>query len=715
MKKTKTNSNAKINALLEIGLEEVPARFMPAILADLKQKAEKELQASRLSFGSIETYGTPRRIVLYLEGLPNKQDDLTKEVRGPHKQVAFADNGTPTKAGEGFAKGQGVAVSDLQVRKVGDKEFVFASVREKGIETDKLLESLFPKLIKSLYLPISMRWGSVDFKFIRPLHWLVALCGKKILSFEISGIRSSNKTFGHRFLGGKPIIINTAKGIDIKGFKAALLKGRVMLDQNERKAKISDMVKEMAKKLGGSALIEGGILDEVNYLVEWPVPLSGGFKKEYLSLPKDVLVTVMKKHQKYVSVFDSAGRILPLFVNITNGVKKEDLKNVQEGNERVLSARLYDAKFFFDEDRKKSLEDLVPKLEKVAFYDKLGSISEKVERIVALSDWIAKELKLAQSQRDDIKHIAQLCKADLMTQMVYELPELQGVMGREYSLLEGKPKEIANGIFEHYLPRHSEDIMPSSIEGAVVGIADKIDSIVGCFSINLIPTGSEDPFALRRQAQGIVSVLMNKKINLELDDLIGKAYKLYEPLFLGELFTSGNVKYNDVQKVTSDVLAFIAARVRSVLLESGTKYDVADAVLSHFADVQDVCEKGKVLSRRLKEEWFKGVVFTADRISRLAVNAARENVVEADFVQEEERALYALYLEVNSAIGEAINRNDYETALKELSKFTKPVEDFFVKVMVMDKNEKVKANRLALLKTLERMYLEIADLPKIVM
>ncbi len=713
MKKTETNK--KINALLEIGLEEVPARFMPAILADLKQKAEKELQASRLLYGSIETYGTPRRLVLYIEGLPHKQDDLKKEVRGPHKQVAFAENGAPTKAGEGFANGQGVSVSDLKIKKVGDKEFVFASVTEKGIETDKVLGSLFPKLIRSLYLPISMRWGSVDFKFIRPLHWILAVCGKKVMNFEIAGIRSSNKTFGHRFFGSKPITINTAKGINIKDFKSALLKGKVMLDQNERKAQISDMVRETAKRKGGTALIEGDILDEVNYLVEWPVPLSGGFKKEYLSLPKDVLVTVMKKHQKYISVSDPAGRILPLFVNIANGVRKEGLKNVQEGNERVLAARLYDAKFFFDEDRKKFLEDRLPKLEKVAFYDKLGSVSEKVERIVALSDWIAKELKLNQSQRENIKRIAQICKADLLTQMVYELPELQGVMGREYSLLEGKPKEIANGIFEHYLPRHSEDIMPSSIEGAVVGIADKMDSIVGCFSINLIPSGSEDPFALRRQAQGIVSVLLNRKINLELEDLIGKSYKLYEPLFLGEIFTAGNVKYNNAQKVTSDVLSFLAARVKAVLIEGNTKYDVADAALSHFGDVLDVCEKAKVLSRRLKEEWFKGIVFTADRISRLAVNATRENVVEADFVQEDERSLYALHLDVNARIGEAIGRNDYETALKELSNMTKPVDDFFVKVMVMDKNEKVRANRLALLKTLERMYLEIADFPKIVM
>jgi len=713
--KSKTNPNIKINALFEVGLEEVPARFMPAILDDLKQKAEKELQASRLPCGSISTYGTPRRIVLYIEGLPKKQEDITKEVKGPHKQAAFGNNGVPTKAAEGFANSQGVRVSDLKIKKIGDKELVFASVAEKGIETEKVLEILFPRLIKSLYLPISMRWGDVDFRFIRTLHWILAICGSKTLNFEIAGIKSSNRTSGHRYFSSKPTVINAAKGIDINAFKGILLKGKVILDQDERRAKISEMVKAAAKKLGAEALLDKDLLEEVNYLVEWPVALSGSLKKEYLSLPKDVLVTAMKKHQKYFSVTDSAERILPFFINVTNGVKNEDLKNVREGNERVLAARLSDAKYFFDEDRKKFLEDLVPDLTKVAFCEKLGSVYEKVERIGALSDWIAKELKLSPSQKENIKQVAKLCKSDLLTQMVYEFPELQGIMGREYSLLEGKPKEIANGIFEHYLPRHSDDQLPVSVEGAVVGIADKIDSIVGCFSINLIPSGSEDPYALRRQAHGIVSILLKRKINLELDDLVEKSYKLYEPLFLGEIFTAGKVKYNEIQRVMPDVLSFIAARIKAILLEGKIQYDVADAVLSNFADVLDSCEKSKVISRHLKDEWLKGIVFTADRITRLAVNAARENVMEADFIQDEERSLYALYLDINAKIGQAIEKNDYETALKELSKMTKPVDDFFVKVMVMDKNEKVRANRLALLKTLERMYSEIADFSKIVM
>jgi glycyl-tRNA synthetase beta chain len=706
---------AKINALLEIGLEEVPARFMTALLADLKEKAEKELQSARLPFKSVQTFGTYRRLVLYIEGLPAKQEDISKEVKGPSREQAFGGNGTPTKAAEGFAASQSVMISDLKIKKVGEKEFVFASVTEKGVETDRILEQMLPKVIKSLYLPISMRWGSTDLKFIRPVHWIFAACGSKVINFSIADIKASNKTYGHRSLGNKPIIINISKGIDIKNFTAALLKAKVMLDQDERREKISSMIKSSAKKLGAVPLLDKDLLEEVNYLCEWPVALSGRFDREFLKLPKDVLITSMKKNQKYFSAVDSAEKLMPVFVNIADGTKAEDIKAVAEGNERVLVARLNDAKFFFDEDRKNLLAENVPKLTKVAFYEKLGSMYEKVERISALSAWIAKELRLPDAKKNNIKEIAALCKADLLSQMVYEFPSLQGVMGREYSLIEGKPKEIAAGIFEHYLPRHAEDELPSSIEGAVVGLADKIDSIVGCFSIDLIPSGSEDPYGLRRQAHGIVSILLGRKTGLALDELVEKAYKLYEPLFLGEVFTAGKVKYNEVSKVIPGVLSFIAARLKGIMLEEGISYDVADAVLAGFEDVLDAHEKAKAVSKSLKEEWLKGIVFTADRITRLAVNANRDNVIETDFVSEDERSLYALFLDVNNSVNELLERSDYEKALRELARMTKPVDDFFIKVMVMDKNEKLRANRLALLKTLERMYLEIGDLSKIVM
>jgi len=708
-------STKQKNALFELGLEEIPARFMPGMLADLKDKAKKELEAARLPFKSVETYGTPRRLVLYIEGLPEKQRDLSKEIKGPTREAAFGKNGTPTPAAEGFAKSHGISISDLKIKKVGEKEFVFALATEKGLATEKILERILPQIIKSLYLPISMRWGKVDYRFVRPIHWIFAACGSKVLNLEIAGIKASNSTYGHRSMGLKPIPVSVSGGITVDTLKKALLKGRVVLDQDERKKRIIDAVKGAAKKLGGEALIDNDLLDEVNFLVEWPEVISGGFRKDYLELPKDVLVTTMKKNQKYFSVIDQSGGLLPFFICVTNGIRKEDARGVREGNEKVLTARLSDAKFFFTEDRKKPLDDRIPGLAKVSFYEKLGTVYEKVERITALSGWIAKELKLPDRQKENINEIARLCKADLLTQMVYEFPELQGVMGREYSLLEGQSKDIAVGISEHYLPRHMDDKLPSSMEGAVVGIADKIDSIVGCFSIGLIPSGSEDPFALRRQAHGIVSVILDKKTNLALDLLTEKAYKLYEPLFLGEIFTSGKVKYNDVQKVIPEVLSFIASRVKNILLDGKIRYDVAEAVLSNFEDVLDSCEKAKVIEKALKQDWFKGIVFTADRVTRLAVNSTRENVTESDFITDDERSLHELHLSVNFEVGQALEKGDYEKALKELSRMTKPVDDFFVKVMVMDKDEKLKTNRLALLKTIERMYLEVADFPKIVM
>jgi glycyl-tRNA synthetase beta chain len=709
--KAKPNAKSKMNALFEIGLEEIPSRFMPAILADLKEKAKKELDEARLTYGSITTLGTPRRLVLSVEGLPVKQADIQKEVKGPSKDFAYK-NGAPTKAIEGFASGQGVKVSDLTLKKLGDKEFVFADVNIKGIETEKLLKDLFPKIMKNMYMPISMRWADVDYKFIRPLHWFLAIAGNSVIDFEIAGIRSSNKTYGHRNTGSKPITIKTSSLDELKN---ALLKVNVLLDQDKRRALISNMVKDAAKKLGGQAVLYEDLLDEVNYLVEWPMVLTGTFKKDYLELPKDVLVTSMKKNQKYFAVTDASGKLLPAFINITNGIKPADSKNVIEGNEKVLIARLNDAKFFFGEDRKKTMSELVPSLSKVAFIEKLGSMLEKTDRIVALSGLIAHELNLPDQKKENIKSIAKLCKADLLTHMVYEFPSLQGVMGREYSLIEGKPKEVAQGIYEHYLPRFTGDEVPVSIEGAVVSIADKLDSIVGCFSIGLVPTGSEDPFALRRCAQGIVTILLSKKLNLSLDVIIEKAYKLYEPIFLGELFASGKIKYNDVQKVIPEALSFISARLKGNLIEEGIKYDIADAVITSFEDVLDVKQRADAVTKAYKMDWFKGIVFTGDRISRLATNATRGNIIESDLVSDEEKALNQLYLKVNDTVASCMQKGDYFSGIKALSDMTEAVEVFFNKVMVMDKDEKLKANRLALLKTIDRMYKGIADFSKIVM
>jgi len=708
-------SRKSINALLEIGLEEVPSRFMSVLLADIREKAGKELESLRLSSRSIQTFGTPRRLVLYLEGLPHKQEDLQKEVRGPQRAAAYNGNGNPTPALLGFAKSQGVPITELKIKKVGDKEFVFANVTEKGKSMEYLLEQMFPRLIRALYLPISMKWGCIDYRFIRPIHWITATCGSSRLNFTVADVASSNKTCGHRLLSGKQLTFENKNGTDIKTFKALLAKNCVMLDQDERREEIKKMVSSSAKKAGGTALLDPDLLEEVNFLVEWPNVVTGSYKKEFLALPRDVLITTMKKHQKYFAVIDDSGRLVPAFVNITNGTKGQDLKDVSYGNERVLAARLNDAKFFFDEDRKKFLADRTPGLANVAFYEKLGNMKQKVDRITVLSEWISKELKLPDQKRANIREISQLCKSDLLTQMVYELPELQGIMGREYALLEGKPADIANGLAEHYLPRSSGDVLPRSIEGAIVAIADKIDSITGCFSIGIIPTGSEDPFGLRRQAQGIVSIILEKKLNLELDILIERSYGLYENIFKGDVFASGKIKNREVQKVIPDALGFLASRMKSVMTEKGIRYDVADAVLAVFDDPLDSYDKAVSISKNLKATWFPGIVATADRVRRLAVNATRGNVVEADLATDTEKDLYQLCLDVNGAVSQALAKDDHDAALKEYSRMTDPVENFFNKVMVMDKDERLKANRLALLRSMERMFLEYADFSKMVM
>jgi len=700
------------NALLEIGLEEVPARFMSGFLLDLKKKAEEKLAQSRLKYSKVETLGTLRRLTLYIENLAIKQEDIVEEIKGPSKSAAFDEKGNPTKAAQGFAKKQGVKLSDLEIKSVGKTEFVFAKVKRKGLGTPEVLTQLFPDIITLLYFPLSMRWGTTDLRFIRPIHWILALYEKKIIKFELGGIKSGNKTYGHRFFdGGRPIVISSKKGIDLKAYEKILLGHGVVVDQNKRKEKIKVEVKKAAK---GRPLIEEDLLEEVNYLVENPVAAIGKFNSDYLKLPKEVLIITMKKNQKYFPVLGGRGELLPSFVVVTDGTRKKDIKGVVQGNERVLTARLSDAEFFFKEDKKVALKDRVGELKKVAFYEKLGSMFEKKERIKAMSSWFAKELELSEVEIKKIEKIAELSKADLVTQMVFEFSELQGIMGREYALAEGEEKAVAQGIFEHYLPRHPGDDLPTSIEGTTVGLADKFDSIIGCFSVQLIPSGSEDPYMLRRQAHSIIQIILKKKLDISLEDVIERCYKLYEPVFLEHLFKKGETGYKDFAGIKKSVLDFLAQRLKGVILEEGVRYDVADASLSMFNSIVDVYEKSKVVMKYLGSDKLKGIVLTSDRIMRLAKEATRENIIESDFAEDGEKSLHDLYLKINWAVGEALGKRDFREALEELAKMTAPVDKFFVDVLVMHKDEKLKLNRLALLKNLERMYLEVADFPKIV-
>lgn len=700
-----------LNALLEIGCEEIPARFMPGFLKDLGEKAEEKLKQERISFSNVQTLGTYRRLTLYIEDIAKKQPDLAEELKGPPAERAFDSSGKPTQAAIGFAKSQGISVEDLTVKTVGGKNYVFAQVVRKGKTAEKVLATLFPEIIASLYQPLTMRWGSLDFKFIRPIHWIVALCGNKVVKFELAGIKSSAKTQGHRYTKLKAQS-SKLKIAELLSYEKLLAKLGVIVDQEVRKDLIRKKVEAAAKKAKSAVLIEEDLLDEVTFLVENPIPYVGTLKKEFLSIPQDVLITSMKKNQKYFPLMNKAGKLEAKFIVVTDGCNNAKVVN---GNEKVLSARLADAKFFFEEDKKLPLKVRVADLEKVGFFEKLGTMTHKVERISELAAWFAKRLGLDEAGIKNVRRIAELCKADLTTKMVYEFPELQGVMGREYALLSGEEPLVAQGIFEHYLPRHAEDELPKSLEGKAVALADRLDSLVGCFSVGAIPTGSVDPYGLRRAVNGIIRVILENKIDILLDEAIEHSYKLYEPVFLGYLFEKGETGYQDFPKIKKQILSFIAARLKPMFLEKGIRYDVVDAVLGDCNDVLDCSIKVGVLDKSVAKDWFAGIVRSADRVSRIAKKVPREEVIEADLAEAEEKELYSIYMKANWEIGEAINNEDWKKALQGLAVLTDPIEAFFDKVLVMHKEERLKVNRLALLKSIERLYLRVADFRKVVL
>ncbi|MFH2033499.1 MAG: glycine--tRNA ligase subunit beta [Candidatus Margulisiibacteriota bacterium] len=683
------------NVLLEIGCEEIPARFMPGFLDDLMQKARLKLEAAQLTFSKIETIGTYRRLALYIENISDCQPDITTEVMGPPAEIAYKD-GAPTGAAFGFAKKQGVDVNDLQSKEARGKQYIFAIVHRKGEATAKVLPQLLPDIITSMYMPLAMRWGDMDFKFIRPIHWILAMYGDRVVKFELAGIKSGNLSEGHRFIGAKGPGHQGIKVLmaDLKEYKSKLLKAGVMVDPDVRRKKIE----AEAKKISPDVLIEKDLLEEVNFLVEFPIAVMGTFEASFLKLPQDVLITSMKKNQKYFPTVKNK-RLQEMFVITTDGSPRKYHKNIREGNQKVIGARLSDAKFFFDEDLKKPLKSRVEDLKNIEFFKGLGTMHDKVERLKKLSEYIARHLKIEDHRVGQAVRVSELCKADLLTQMVFEFPELQGIVGREYALAGGESEDVAAGIFEHYLPRHADDILPKTGPGMIVALADKIDSIVGCFSEGAAPSGSEDPYGIRRMAFGVVRIILENKLDILLDEVITASYKLYkkEP------------------KELDNILEFMAQRMKPILNEAGVRHDVMDAALYNFNDVLDTYQKALVMMKVVKEPWFEGIVTTADRVGRIAKNAVRENVIEKDLAEPLEKELYQLYMKVNWEAQEKYDKGDFLGALKELARLTQPVHEFFEKVLVMHEDERIKTNRLALLKSINNTFLNFADLAKIVL
>jgi glycyl-tRNA synthetase beta chain len=682
--------------LLEIGTEEIPAGFIPQALMDLESLAKKELEASRIDFNGIKNLGTPRRLVLVIESVSEKQrDEETKKI-GPSKQSAFDEKGNPTKAAIGFAKSQSVPVESLTMIQTEKGEYVCAVKKEPGKPTSEILSSLLPKWILSIPFQKSMRWADVPIRFARPIHWILALFGGKVVPFEVGNIRSENMTFGHRFMHSGPI--------PVKDFQSYLQKTReafVIVDPVERKKRIEDEMIREGAKVSGRVLKDEELLHEVNFLVEYPVALCGTFDNKFLSLPREILVHSMKEHQRYFPLVDDHGTLLPHFVCISN-INPKNREVVVKGNEKVLRARLSDAAFFFEDDLKIPLEKRVEQLKKVVFQAKLGTSYEKVMRFKQLALWMTE--RIDPKLQEMAGRTSLLCKADLVTGMVGEFPKLQGIVGREYALLSREKPEVAEAIYEHYLPGFAGDRLPSSPIGDIVSIADKMDTIVGCFGVGLLPTGTADPFGLRRQALGIIRIILEKKYSISLRGLIEESEKQLKEKM-----------ERPVGQVKEEVLDFFRVRYQNYLLDKEYPFDVTDAVLSiSFDELLDV--QGRMDALRKAKKWkdFESIVIAFKRAMNILKGSPPKREINSSlFAEPAEQSLYQSFLNAKEKIDQHLGKRDYPSALLEMTRMKKPIDDFFDGVMVMVEDEAIRNNRLALLDEIGKLFLRIADFSKL--
>jgi glycyl-tRNA synthetase beta chain len=541
-----------------------------------------------------------------------------------------------------------------------------------------------------------MKWGNKSFRFARPVRWLVAILGDELLDIEKDGIRCSRFTKGHRVLSKGDIEIG-----NVSEYFDKLKEGYVIVDQDERRAVIKRQCEELAKEIGGEVLMDEGLLEEVVYLVEFPTALAGSFEKKYLELPKDAVITPMKEHQRYFPVVDSKGKLLNYFITVRNG-GSEYLDIVREGNEKVLRARLADAKFFYDEDIRIPLDECVEKLKNVVFQETLGTIYEKTERISSLSGYIAETVGISESSRKNLLRSAYLCKGDLVTNMVNEFDELQGIMGREYALLQGEQSEVADAIQEHYMPRFAGDNTPATMNGAVLSIADKIDTICGCFAIGIQPTGSQDPYALRRQAIGITSIVLDKEINLGLNELCSNALKAFE--------VKGVLK-GSIEEIKKEIIEFFRQRFKNVMIDKGFEYDVIDAVINvGFDDILDSKLKIEELAKWKYKEEFSDILASFNRVSNLASKAKGTDINKELFTEKEEMELLNAFDSINSRFDQCLEKKEYGKALELLITLKKPIDDFFDSIMVMVEDEDIRNNRLGLLLSITNMMNRLADI-----
>ncbi len=687
---------AKQDFLMEIGCEEIPSRFLPGAMKQLEQGAADLLKENRLEYGAIETYATPRRLVVLIKALSCEQADLVEKVKGPPVDRAYDEQGEPTKALHGFVKNQGISIDQIEEEVIKNARYVIVRKEIPGRLTAELLNELMPQLIRKLSFPRPMYWESKDVRFARPIRWILALYDQTIIRFKYAGLEADNITYGHRFLAPGPFEIKK-----VEEYFSCLQDKYIILDHNRRREIILEQLKEKAEENGGTALVDDDLLEEVIYLVEYPVAIDGSFDEAYLDLPQEVPITSMQNHQRYFPIVEKdSGRLLPHFIGISNNLFHP---NIRKGYAKVLQARLADGRFFFNEDRKEPLEKYVDQLKSVVFLESLGTLDQKRARLIDLAGKLGHELELSAENIEKTRRIAHLCKADLVTSMVKEFTELQGVMGREYARLSDEPEEVALGIYEHYLPRYPGDDLPSYTEAALVSLADRIDTLAGCFATGIQPTGSQDPYGLRRQAQGAVNILLNLEINIALKRYINLALEVLS----GEL----KLEAEKCREIECSLHDFLLQRIRFSFQEREIAHEVVEAVLTvPFNNAAELFKRAEVLDDQKQGPLLNDVIAAYNRVANLAENAPGGEPEPSILTERAEKNLYEKWQETLTRFENANTTMEKLTVLQNLKN---PIDNFFDDVMVMVDDEKLRLNRLNLVAGVTQLFHQVANFSKI--
>lgn len=685
------------NLLLEIGLEELPARFVTSAMDQFAADVQNWLTEHRIEFGEVIKYSTPRRLAVLIKNVAETQTDIHEEARGPSKKIAYTAEGDWSKAAEGFSRGQGMTVEDIYFKEINGTEYAHIQKFIKGKSTLSLLTGL-KDVLEQLSFPINMRWGSNKLRYLRPIKWIVALFGQEVIPFSITNVSTNSYTYGHRFLGKKVAIT------DPKDYESKLAAEYVIVDPDKRREMIISQLKEIETAQDWLIELDEQLLAEVNNLVEYPTALSGRFEEHFLNLPEDVLVTSMREHQRYFAVRNDENQLLPYFITVRNG-DDNYLDVVVRGNEKVLQARLADAQFFYEEDQRVEIAEFLKRLETVVYHEDIGTIVEKMARVRSLSNGLATNLSLADEEKELVNRAAEICKFDLVTLMVNEFPELQGLMGEKYALLQGENPQVAKAIVEHYQPRYAGDKPPTADVSAVLSVADKLDTVASFFAIGVIPSGSQDPYALRRQATGVVETLLSKKWDLELEQLIDLAIKQ---------LVAVDILQVDKATVAEQLTKFFRLRLKNKLQDLKIDHDIVEAVLASpkIGSVLSLIDRARVLQAEKVTDSFKPVAEALSRVLNIAKNHEQTAEINTKlFENDYEVQLFNKFIDISKKYETAENAKQQFNVISTLQN---DINNYFDNTMVMVEDEQIRANRLNQMIALAEFIKGFAKINKVI-